>query len=432
MDKELLKRTQELWETEKKIDKFGEKFNYNYPQSETTRVYEGMCRLIEELPDRPDPASKEELYEAELKRILSSKALSLDIFIMGKPYTLENIIAKYCIEREDIDGIYPWLIANKGKTIESIDRLFHGSEIESFELQLPTDIPRIRQQAEGFAASQITNYHQKFGGLIEEMTSAGAYLPRITAEPTHNERSYYHPLTRRLALDISTICFEQEDGTIQLRERQLIKLYGHEGMGHALHGVITQSSSLPFFLKDLSDPTMAAEESITQHYEKVIFEDVKNSKKIQKELRILDNFDELYQEELDTRQIDEYSANLYRFAITVLADKSLGHHQDPETLRNRMQKIAEVQINPTTARRFVNQHRHDYDDEGNLRTDLVGELRYGSKTVDRALEIFRDHNVDYTKRDERSLIDMTFLTGYFTPIGYLQIAELAAREYASR
>lgn len=425
MSPELINEAEALWRQDKQIAKFGSRFD-EHPFRQTSLVYEGMSRLTEQIPDRPIPTTKEELHEAELKRIFTSRTISLEHFLLGKPLTLEDTMAIHCIEQMDLDALRPWLVENRQATIDAIERLFARTEVNGFEDQLPLDVPSVRQQAEAFAGSQITLYHQHLGTLFEERTSAGSYLHRITSEPSHSPRSYFDSHRKRLGLSIAAICYEAENGTLQLRERELIRLFGHEGMGHALQLAITRDSDVPFFLKEGLGATIATEESLTQHYEQVIFEDVKQSPGTQRALGIADRFEDIYQEALDIRQVDQYEHALFHYMILVLADKSLGDPRDPSVIQERLQRIAEVALYPIKALGFVEGNRYNYDSQGNLSNMLVDELRYVSKAVRRAFDIFARYGIHYDNKEQRSHIDMTFLTGYYTPAGFVQKAELAA------
>lgn len=426
MSKELFEIAEKLLETDERIGKFSSRHR-EYPEQEARKVFEGITRLVEEIPDNIRPASVDELYEGELRRNLSSRALGLEHFLEGKPYTLEDVISLYGIEEGDLIELRPWLVANRQTTIEAIGRLFDNNEVMNYELALSGDIPRIRTQAEGYAGAQIQNYHQKLGNLFDDLTAAGTYLRRITSEPSTTDRSYFNKRTGRLGLSMTAICYEVEDGTIQLRERELLRLFGHEGMGHGLHQVITNTAKLPLFLKNGSNATIATEEAIAQHYEGVIFEDVRNSRQTQRELRIADGFGQIYQEELDARQIQDFNRNLFYYGILVLSDKSLGRIDDPEIVRKKIELISEVALNPSGARDFVERHRYRYDLDGNLHPEVTSELKYASRAVKRAFGIFQDHGFDYNNRDDRSHIDLTFLTGYFTPVGFVHNARLAAQ-----
>ena len=89
------------------------------------------------------------------------------------------------------------------------------------------------------------------------------------------------------------------------------------------------------------------------YYENIIFEDIKKSHKVQKELGIDHIFDEIYQESKDTEQLNKYRLKLSQFAITVLADKSLGDPMDPNVVRRKVDLISEVTVDPNYPFSFV-------------------------------------------------------------------------------
>ena len=426
MNKELLERAETLWKQDERIGRLGSRFNYTYAPGATGKVFEDIQRLESELPERANPTKEEELHEAELKRGLQSRMLQLEHFLEGKPYTVESIIKLYGLDQSDLNAIQPWLKANRPAAVQALEGLFRLTEVESYEYGLSTDIPRVQRQAEGFAATQISNYHRKLSSLFIGLTHAGEFLYRITPEPSTADRSYFASKSKVLAVSMARICYQEEDGTIQLRERELIRLYGHEGMGHGLHSIITEASDLPFFLKEPSHAAEAVEESIAQHFEKVIFDDLKNSPDVQKDLRVQERFSEIFEEEKNTRLVNAYNRMLYYYSILVLADKSIGDPEDPETLTRKMELISEHTINRGYARNIVERNRREFDSQGNLSASLTSELRYSSRAVQRGLEVFEKHDIIYDHHDQRSQIDMNFLTGYYTPIGFVQKALLAA------
>jgi len=91
---------------------------------------------------------------------------------------------------------------------------------------------------------------------------------------TTNIRSYFDPIREIIALSIPSICYQTEDSGLNINEIELIKLYGHEGMGHALNYVLTGENDLPYFLKTITIATKSTKESVAQFYENVIFNDL--------------------------------------------------------------------------------------------------------------------------------------------------------------
>ena len=413
----------------KKLDrmgKFGSKYNV-FPYQEAARTMTEMKELANSIPDIESPENQDQLMQSELKRRLNGEALTLDQRITPRYYDFDTVISMYGIPESDINGLREWLVTNKLKTQESIEKLYQTKDIQNYKLGLPADIPGVRRQAEEFAAVHIQKYHKRLGKLLQDLTQVGEFLRDISAVPTTEGRSYFHPITNTLAIGIPAVCFTTEDGSLQIRERDLITLYGHEGMGHALNQVITKTNGLPYFLTKDTPLTSATMESVAQFYQNVIFEDLKNSPETQRDLGIQHSFKDIYQESKDISQLQEYQLKLFQYAITVLADKDLGQPQDPITLGKKGDLLNEVTLDPTYPLHFVEQHRYDFDSQGNLNPQLVEELRYCAQPVQRALDEFAKQGVQY-EGDGRSKIDATLLKGFWTPIGYVNNAKLKAQD----
>lgn len=413
----------------KKLDsmgKFGSKYNV-FPYQEAAKIVAEMKELADSLPDIESPKDQDELIKSELKRRLNGEALNLEQRIEPRHYDFDTVVSMYGIPESDIGGLRGWLVVNKEKTMESIERLYRTKDIRNYELGLPVDIPGVRRQAEEFAALHIRKYHKILGKLLQDLTLVGDFLRDIDAVPTTEARSYFDTLTNTLAIGIPAICYTTEDGSLQIRERDLIMLYGHEGMGHALNQVITKTNGLPYFLTKDSALTAATMESVAQFYQSVIFEDLKNSPETQKDLEIQHKFGEIYQEAKDIAQLQEYQLKLFQYAITVLADKSLGPPQDPSTLEKKVKLLNEVTLDPVYPLHFVEQHRYNFDSQGNLSPQLVSELRYCAQPVQRALKEFEKQGIQY-EGEGRSKIDATLLKGFWTPTGFVDNARLSASQ----
>jgi hypothetical protein len=408
------------------IEKFGSKYKV-FPYKEAGRIVAEMKKLAESLPNIKKPENQTELVQSELKRRLNGEALSLEQRLTPRHYDFNTVVSIFGIPKSDIDGLGNWLTTNRDKTLGAIERLYQTKDVQNYELGLPVDIPSVKRQAEEFAAVHIQKYHKRLGKLLQDLTQVGEFLRDINAVPTTDCRSYFHPLTNTLTISIPAICFTTEDGSLQIRERDLITLYGHEGMGHALNKVITKNNGLPYFLTKDMALTAATIESVAQFYQNVIFEDLKNSPETQRDLGIQHKFDDIYQEARDNAQLEDYQLRLFQYAITVLADKKLGQPQDPATLKKKVELLNEVTLDPTYPLHFVEQHRYNFDSQCNLSPQLVSELRYCAQPVQRALDEFAKRGIKY-EGVGRSKIDATLLKGFWTPIGYVDNARLRAQE----
>ena len=425
MNNEVIFTSEKLLKKLDRMEKFRSKYNV-FPYQEATRIVAEMKELASSLPDIESPQNQDQLVQSELKRRLNGEALTLEQRITPKHYDFDTVVSIYGIPKSDINGLRDWLVANRPKTQEAIERLYRTKDIQNYELGLPVDIPGVKRQAEEFAAVHIQKYHKRLGKLLQDLTQVGEFLRDISAVPTTEGRSYFHPLTNTLAIGIPSICFTTEDGSLQIKERDLITLYGHEGMGHALNQVITKTNGLPYFLTKDTALTTATMESVAQFYQNIIFEDLKNSPETQKDLGIQHKFREIYQEAKDISQLQEYQLKLFQYGITVLADKDLGQPQNPSTLEKKINLLNEVTLDPTYPLHFVEQHRYSFDSQGNLNPQLVSELRYCAQPVQRALDEFAKQNIQY-KGEGRSKIDATLLRGFWTPIGYVDNARLRAQ-----
>ena len=137
-------------------------------------------------------------------------------------------------------------------------------------------------------------------------------------------------------------------------------------------------------------------------------------------------FMEIYQEAKDFIQLQEYQSRLFQYAITVLADKELGQPQDPLTLRRKEELLSEVTLDPSFPLHFVEEHRYNFDSQGNLNPKLVSELRYCAQPVRKALDEFAKQGILYEGKG-RSIIDATLLKGFWTPVGFVDNARLRAQ-----
>ena len=422
--KKVLKESEGLLKKLDRMQKFEEKY-YLTPSRELPKLIESMQILADNIPNVASPRNQDELIQSELNRRLHGEATYLDQRLSGRLYDFNTVVNSLGIPNEDILSLRPWLETNKEKTQDAIERLFYARDIEGYELPLAIDIPSIRRQCEEFAGAHIQKYHKTLGKFLQGLTNVGAFLRDINIVPTTKDRSYFNSLTNNLAISIPIICFSKEDGTLHIRNKELIRTYGHEGMGHALNFLITKSNELPYFLTQDSKLTVSTLESVAQFYENILLEDLRESRKTQIELGIENKFTEIYQEAKDTEQLEEYRKRIFDYGITVLGDKSLGEFSDSAVLRKKADILYEVAIDKGGVQWWIQQNRYNFDSEGNLNPELVRELRYCARPVQRALDEFSKRGINYDEKG-RSLIDSTFLKGFWTPIGFVDNARLRA------
>lgn len=428
MNKELGQKADTLWIRSEKAFKFNSQFNV-FPFQEGTRLVDDFRKLSEEVTVVPTPTSQEDVYHNELKRRLEGEAVYLDHALSGHYYTFGDVMSLYGIDKEDTDELRGWLLNNRAEVFETIDRVYASSEVGDLRLQVPADVPTFRRQAEEFSATHIGNYQKKLAKLFEDLTKVGTFLRDITCLPTSSDRSYFDLYTKMLALSIPAICYLTEDQSLHLNERELIRLFGHEGMGHGLNKVATEESNLPNFLKRNSESTRATVESVAQHFESVIFDSLADSKKTQEELGVAHKFGEIYQNEQDTRLIGLYRRKLFQYSISVLADKELGDMSQPETRKEAIEKrialISDVSLYPGYAVGFVEGNQQNFDSKGNLSFNLVREMVYTARPAQRVVSIMEENGRPYNS-ENRGNIDLLLLSGFWTPIGLVENAQVAS------
>lgn len=424
MNPELLRAAEQLWTRGERALKFTTRFGI-YPVKEGGRIIEDQYRFIEALPNFESPANQEEVYLAELRRKLTGAVVNLEHWLDGHNYTFGDVVSLYAIDPEDISGLKSWLVENRDQTQEVVDRVQRETEVEDYEYPVRLDLPHDLDQAKGLAVGAINNYHQKLGRLFMEVTPAGSYLREILAVPTTDPRSYFDPNLNTLAIGIPAICYQVPDRTIHIRERELIRLYGHEGMGHGINKAMTDLSELPFFLKKRTHSTDSTVESVGQFYQVVIFDELANSSRTQKALGIDHRFPEIYQEAKDVQKMDDYGLKLLQYSITVLADKSLGDPRDPEVIKRKKEIIGEYALYPGYATNIVEGNLYNFDSEGNLTSGLVRELMYCSQPVTRVLEEMAKKGVCYDTKG-RGRIDDLILRGFWSPIGLVENARVTS------
>jgi hypothetical protein len=426
MNPELLLEAEQLWRKKDAIDKFGSQFRITPPDTART-VIDGFSRVENQLRTFEQPLTVDQLNETELKRRLSSEWLYQDRYLRGALYSWPDVLNMLGISQEEIDAIPIWIDNNMRHIRQAVEDKFQRTVVMHHRDPIDLNDYEKASEAEGVARTEIRKVHRHIGSLLQQQTEAGAFLRDITTSPLRSDRSYFNPRTRSLHLSVPAICYLEPDGAVRIDYHELIRLFGHEGMGHALQQVITMArTDLPFFLRESANGTIAEEESVTQYYEQQLFADLMDDTQTQEALGIHHLYPSIYQDELDTRLITEYNRAYFAYIISVIADTRLGDPRDPAVINQKNEIVRQRGITPQGAVRFVDYHaRNSIDTAGNLDFGLANELRYSSQAVPDALQTLQNAGITYAT--DRSKVDLTLLTGYWTPQGLRQKAELVAK-----
>ncbi len=428
MEIELLTRSEELLKEIDRIDKFGTMHGI-YPYETMGKLAKSLNGLSESMEVVENPKTQEQVIASELKRRLRGNSFQLNQMLSSEYPDFNVITSLFGIPTEDINSLKGWLSANKEATIKAIERLYESGDVKQYELRLQADIPQVAEQAAGYLDLSLKNHHHVIGAMLQKLTNVGGFLRDIKPAVTTDDRSYFNGITKTLAISLPGVCFTTEKGLPQIRKRELVEVYGHEGMGHGLNRLLTDSATLPFFLTSESLQTSSTAESVAQFYERRIFEDLRKNPDVLKELDLLHKFDDMYGEHKAVELIEVYKRALGHYAIFVLGDKSFGDPKDPEVVKRKIETLEEVTFAPGFPVAFVEGKNNRFDSQGNLDYKLTRELRYCAQPVQRALQEFEKQGILY-EGSQRSLIDRTLLTGFWTPQGYVENAKLKSREAA--
>lgn len=358
MNPDLLVEARQLWGTREDIINFHQEYRF-YPPTKTPEVAEGFLSFADKIPASSNSINRSDVYQNELKRRFHAEGERLERFSSGKRTTTDDVVKEFDIDPHDIQALRPWLLQHRPHVLNTMLDLFNAKRVTGHRLDIPLDIPQVSDAAIHAAARDLSNYHSKLGRLFEELSAAGGFLRDVN-----------------LAIFVGEICSYAPDRTFHTRRRELIELYGHEGEGHALQHIITQKAEIPFILKESGYSTAASMEAVAQFYQRVIFEDLRQAKDVQTQLDIAHVYEEIYMQQQASAAVKEYYSRLFRYAVNVLADKSLGDHNDPKVIEHRAGLIEDVALYPGYGRDKVEEHRYQYDSLGNLNPEITGELRY--------------------------------------------------------
>ncbi|MEI6731607.1 MAG: hypothetical protein WCK90_02910 [archaeon] len=384
------------------------------------------------IPDTEKPETTDQLLQSELRRLAEGASIGLEQYLGGKFLSFEEITRKLMIPQEDLDNLEPWLKANKEGAIDAMNRLYKSFEANGVLRSTDFNAPSIAKKAEEMASMAIDKYHRVIGKFLEGKTKTGSFVKDIPVYPTHVGRSsFFEPFglegVGRVAIGIPAICGEDEKGAMKIHDSELIRLYGHECMGHALNYLMTKRSDLPRVLKRSANISLPTMESVAQFYEEQIMEDLKANPNLQEELDLVDSFDKFYENWKDSKLVREFQIKDAQYARTVIADSKYGNPSDPKTMDKKRAVLSAVAIDPTGILHLLEGTKSNFDSRGNPAYSFVEELIYCARPVDRALKEFASHGIRYDQSG-RDLIDKTFLTGYWTPQGFVDNARLVAEE----
>lgn len=394
-----------------------------FPVARVQFAYEELSKLIGNLPQFERPTSRTQLHELELRRRAMTDATGLEQWLRGYIPTSQEIFSLYGISDADLTNIREELDVTREEVIQLVDKLYLIEKSNS-KIPVPTNNPSLVRKAEALLEEEGKKYHDVLGDLGEKLSSG--FKNSVSIETTSEVRSQYHHGLHRVAFSIPTTTYFDRLGNVRLNLQEIVRIYAHEGLGHALNHYMSQKAEIPEFLKINSTLSEATQEAIALFMEQVVFDELRQSPELQRRLNIEDVFEDVYGKFKLSSRVRNYHAKTERYAIGVVADNSHGEPYDEKVVRKKIQLVREVALNPAYAEAAVINHTRSLSSSRRLPTELLKELMYCVPAVERALKEFKAVGTSYEGKDKEK-INRIMLTGLWSPEGFVENARLAAQ-----
>jgi hypothetical protein len=395
-----------------------------YPATRVKETYAGLVELIDTLPNTGQPSNMPELYQAEVKRRMAVHATTLYHWLSGKEPEPSQFFSMHGVSQEDIEALGPYLHERRDHVVQAMEKLYEISKHS--HIGIPSN-PDLEREAERFVLNNGRKYHHILGEFAEQIIGQEGFRNAVRISTSRDVRSHFHPALNIVAFSIPTTAHYTKNGELKLDIKEAIRSYAHEGIGHALNHFVTKSSDMPLILKRNCTPSESTQEAVALFYEQQVFEDLKDSVELQRALGIHESFDQIYQEAKLSFAVKMYHAMTERYAIAVVADKSLGDPREPEVVQKKMDLLSKVALSPEYPQAAVLGHARNFDRDGSLPYSILRELIYSVPAVDKAMEEFRSQGILYEGEGKRT-IDNAMLTGLWTPKGFVDHARLVAQK----
>ncbi|MBI2665651.1 hypothetical protein HYX12_03460 [Candidatus Woesearchaeota archaeon] len=330
----------------------------------------------------------------------------------------------YGLSSSDVDSLKQELVAAKGDVIHALEELY-SEEKRYSRVPVPMDNSDLVRRAEDFLQSEAMRYHSVLGSIGEKVSPG--FKDSVSIGTTSEVRSQYHNQLHRVSLSIPATVYFDQQGNTRLNVIAMVRAYAHESLGHALNHFISRASDVPDFLKRNSTLSEATQEAVALFMEQAVFDELRDSPGLQRELGIDGIFEDVYREFKLSSLVKNYHAMAERYAIGIVSDSSLGNPYDDAVIRKKIELVDEVALNPAYAQAAVISHTRSLSSSGTLSRELLKELMYCVPAVKKALSEFEREGIRYEGEDKEK-INRTLLTGLWSPEGFVENARLRAQE----
>ncbi len=385
------------------------------PETEIKNVYTACEKLREKVNELGRHSTATELLHLkEIKRITSLIQKEIKIRMAEKPYSFQDITSMHDVPLDDIKALEGWLQENLPKVKEYTEKDFKKFKAEEprYNLGLRFTMPKYIKIIDNISKYSNKRYSKYLGKLIAKKLNLGSISDKIEVEPSYRERSFYLQDTDTTGISIPDIFKVNGKRDLILKECDLIELLGHELWGHAVHDLLTEESKIPAFLRvEGMAWNRPLHESLAEHFENIIFNNLAYEYGIQKKLKIKDRFPEIFEEHKSREIASNYQEKLSLFTIHTMSREDI----DMKTKKEIIRKFA---LDPKYVHNWVN-NSGNFGRDGKIIPDLAYKLVYSARPVQKSLKRMEKVLGKEFYHNNRKEVDRTMLTGYWTSDGFL-------------
>lgn len=350
----------------------------------------------------------EELALREIGRNLSNTEYDLRDLPKRSVMTAKNLIEAFSIPKEDLEYLEVWLKSNRNKIQDSVDMKCEKVKRLDVDFSVP--------EHQNFADIEGKKLVDNFFDATKEVSyrTSGIDLNGVKASPTRDEIAYYNDKEKAIRIGLPYIFF-LEEGKIKPKVTNLLKLFGHEGFGHARNFKLTEKANIPETIKKDIFWKTSTIESVAQYYSDVFIDYVKNNPDIQEKMGI-ENFKETYEEFEKNKIFDKFFRDRESYAIYLISKKL------PK--KEIIKRLNEVSLNNLYSTVVLEK----FASKSELRKSIKYNLVYADRSVERSVNAIKKRFGEKWLQQNESEVDKTLLTGFWTPEGYKEMTKLFIEE----
>ena len=372
-------------------------------------------KLEEKLFSAKSSNEYDELILREMERHVNSLQHHVKEAVQTSELKPSEVVKFYDLPQDDLEYLEVWLENNQGNVKKALEKQFSfleknkSSVVNLFNLKDREEMEKV-----------IRKYHKVLGDTISE--KLGIDFSEVSCEPTLDIEEfglYYSSPLKHISINAEGV-LRRQNSKIEPVSEILISVYGHEGMGHGAHDIV--SEALPVKILDFKNHlnwTLAQKESVAQHFKPKLFEALAESGAWEK-LGIKD-FSEVQSKYEVLKTLIDFQLKRNQYAVYIFSRDDLR----PE---EKFERINKVSFNPKQA--WLYRRRGWANDKGELADNsLIGSvLIYSTRPVERALSRISESLGEKFCEENEDKVNRFLLEGAWTNKGFLEKTELFIKE----